>query len=83
MRHAVRCYLRYSLSFRDVEELLLHRVGGCGMVTNDCAVVLKETRTAALLLELPKQMTEHYGFGQHGREVTSSPVIALRFLGSC
>ena len=61
---------------------VLHRVGGCGMVTNDCAVVLKETRTAALLLELPKKITEHDGFGQRGREVTSSPVIALRCLAS-
>ena len=48
---------------------VLHRVGGYGMVTNDFAVVLKETRTAALLLELPKRMTEHDGFGQRGREV--------------
>ena len=48
---------------------VLHRVGGYGMVTNDFAVVLRETRTAALLLELPKRMTEHDGFGQRGREV--------------
>lgn len=48
---------------------ILHSQGGYDMVWNSFAVTLKETRTSALLLELPTRIVEHDGYSQRGREV--------------
>ena len=48
---------------------ILHSNVGYNMVKNRFAVVLKETRNAALLLDLSARVTEHDGYEQRGREV--------------
>ena len=53
---------------RDHRQIL-HSSGGYHMVTNRFAVVLKETRSAALLLDLKTRIIEHDGYKQRGREV--------------
>lgn len=67
---------------RDTKQVL-HSSGGYGMTTNQFAVVLKETRASALLLELARETTEHDGYGQQGREVPDvRSEISLRQLDS-
>lgn len=39
------------------------------MIQNRFALILKETRTSALLLEVPTQIVEHDGHKLRGREV--------------
>ncbi len=60
---------------------VLHSQGGYSMTMNTFAVVLKATRTSALLLELPTRTTEHDGYGQRGREVPDlGPALPLSHL---
>ena len=63
--HVARTLRKAERNHRQI----LHSIGGYNMVTNRFAVVLKETQTAALLLELQTQITEHDGYQQRGREV--------------
>ena len=56
---------------RDHRQIL-HSSGGYDMVTNRFAIVLKETRNAALLLDLKTRIIEHDGYKQRGREVPDS-----------
>ena len=48
---------------------ILHSCGGYDMVTNQFALVLKETCNASLLLELRTQITADDGYGQRGYEI--------------
>ena len=54
---------------------ILHSNVGYDMVANRFAVVLKETRNAALLLDLPTRIIEHDGYEQRGREVPNLELV--------
>lgn len=54
---------------RREDRQILHSSGGYNMLTNQFAIVLKESTNAALLLNLPRRITEHDGYGQRGLEV--------------
>lgn len=57
---------------------VVHATGGYNMVNNYFALVIKETRHAALLMSLPRITVAHDGFGQRGTEVPSFGEDALR-----
>ena len=62
---------------------ILHSRGGYGMVLNRFAVVLKETNTSALLLEIPTRIIDHDGYGQRGREVPDvKKILPFKRIGS-
>lgn len=50
---------------------------GVTVIMNSFALVLKETKHAALLMELPNLILEHDGFGQRGSEVPDVSLSAL------
>ncbi|HAX10644.1 MAG TPA: restriction endonuclease [Marinobacter hydrocarbonoclasticus] len=51
------------------DSRIVHSIGGIGMTTNAFALVLKETRNAALLMGLPAVNVTDDGYGQIGTEV--------------
>lgn len=70
--------LLYQMSLA-VDSKVLHATCGYNMTHNTFAVVLKETKHAALLMSLPKRTVTHDGYGQIGTEVPSFGVDALGF----
>lgn len=70
--------LLYQMSLA-VDSKVLHATWGYNMTHNTFAVVLKETKHAALLMSLPKRTVTHDGCGQIGTEVPSFGVDALGF----
>lgn len=57
--------------------LLVHANAGTTMVLNEFAVVLKETKHAALLMKVPRRVLSHDGFGQRGEEVPKLDASAM------
>ena len=51
------------------EGQIVHAHIGYTISMNSFALILKETRHAALLMELPKRVVSHDGYGQRGSEV--------------
>ena len=51
------------------DQKILRSNAGYTMAMNQFSLVLKETRNAALLLELPRKIIEHDGYEQRGIEV--------------
>lgn len=68
--------LLYQL-FLAPNPTVLHASWGYNMTHNNFAVVLKETRYAALLMSLPSRTVSHDGYGQRGTEVPSFAEDAL------
>lgn len=56
---------------------VLHTTWGHNMTHNSFALVLKETKHAALLMSLPHRTVTHDGYGQRGTEVPSFGEDAL------
>jgi hypothetical protein len=56
---------------------LVHAHTGATMVLNEFAVVLKETKHAALLMEIPRRVLSHDGSGQRGEEVPKLDASAM------
>lgn len=56
---------------RNFDRRLLHAHTGYNISTNAFALVLKETKYAALLMKMPAITIDHDGFGQAGREIPS------------
>ncbi|MDC6169553.1 restriction endonuclease [Paucibacter sp. XJ19-41] len=56
---------------------VLHTTWGYNMTHNTFALVLKETKHAALLMSLPRRTVTHDGYGQRGTEVPSFGEDAL------
>jgi Restriction endonuclease len=54
---------------RNRDHRVLHAYTGYNVTTNDFALVLKETKYAALIMVLPKFTISHDGYGQAGYEV--------------
>lgn len=54
---------------RGSPGLIVHASGGCNITDNWFALVLKETKHAALLMGVPKAVLDHDGSGQIGRHV--------------
>jgi hypothetical protein len=59
---------------------VVHAYAGYGMVLNKFAVVLKETKHAALLMALPRNVVSDDGYGQRGTEIPSFDVSAVQLL---
>lgn len=57
---------------RNHDSRILHAHTGCTINTNAFALVLKETKYAALIMALPKFIVSHDGYGQRGCE---APVL--------
>jgi hypothetical protein len=53
------------------DRRVLHTTWGYNMTHNTFALVLKETKHAALLMSLPRRTVTHDGYGQRGMEVPS------------
>jgi len=49
--------------------LVVHASGGWNITTNSFALLLKETKHAALLMGIPVSVLDHDGYGQIGRHV--------------
>ena len=64
LRHAMQC----------PQDHILRAHAGDTVTLNSFAVVLKETRHAALLMELPRRVVSDDGYGQRGLE---APAISL------
>lgn len=62
---------------RGSHEKMLHSSVGHTITANQFAVVLKETRTAALLLEVGARITDHDGHRQRGHEVPDADSIPV------
>lgn len=58
---------------------VLHTTWGYNMTHNSFALVLKETKHAALLMSLPRRTVTHDGYGQRGWEVPLFGEDALRY----
>lgn len=54
---------------RSLDRRVVHAHSGYNMVLNEFALVIKETKHAALLMALPRQIISHDGYGQAGYEV--------------
>ncbi|WP_315532064.1 restriction endonuclease [Delftia acidovorans] len=61
-----------------INPRVLHTTWGYNMTHNTFALVLKETKHAALLMSLPNRTVVHDGYGQRGTEVPSFGGDALR-----
>ncbi len=59
---------------------VLHASGGINIILNDFALILKETKHAALLMHLPRLEVSGDGFGQIGTEVPRLDGHALKML---
>jgi hypothetical protein len=59
------------------ETRVLHTTWGYNATHNSFALILKETRHAALLMSLPLRMVSHDGYGQRGTQVPSFGEDAL------
>lgn len=62
---------------QSADSRVLHASWGYNMAHNTFAVVLKETKHAALLMSLPRQTVLHDGYGQRGTEVPSFGADAI------
>lgn len=62
---------------RTSDARILHSSGGYNMVINYFAVILKETKHAALLMALPHTVISDDGYGQRGTEIPSFGPDAL------
>ncbi len=62
-----------------IDPRVLHATWGCNMIHNSFALILKETKHAALLMSLPRRMVTHDGHEQKGTEVPSFGEEALGF----
>ena len=60
---------------RTRDPRIIHASGGYNIVTNKFALVLKETRYAALLMSLPNYTVSDDGYGQRGYE---APILDER-----
>ncbi|MDO8771029.1 MAG: restriction endonuclease [Burkholderiaceae bacterium] len=60
------------------DKRILHSSGGYNMVINYFAIVLKETKYAALLMSLPRSVLSDDGHGQRGTEIPSLGLDALK-----
>ena len=56
---------------RGFDRRVLHARTGYNVITNAFALVLKETKHAALLMKVPATTIDHDGFGQAGHEIPS------------
>nr|WP_297383617.1 restriction endonuclease [uncultured Roseateles sp.] len=74
-RTSVERLLSQVCASRDAR--VLHAHGGYNMVLNHFAVVLKETRHAALLMSLPHRVVSDDGYGQRGFEVPAFGIDAV------
>lgn len=61
------------------DNRVLHSTWGYNSTHNSFAIVLKETRHAALLMSLPRQKLTDDGYGQRGTEVPCIDASALEF----
>ena len=60
--------------------LILHDFGGCNITDNWFALLLKETKHAALLMGVPAQVFSHDGYGQVGSHIPQlDPSTITRF----
>ena len=60
------------------QEYVVHASVGVTMAMNSFAVLLKEAKHAALLMEVPRRIVEHDGYEQRGCEV---PNLTKRVMG--
>lgn len=59
---------------------IVHAYSGKTMILNSFALVLKETKYAALLMALPRVTVSHDGYGQEGMEIPELGAEALPML---
>ena len=64
-------------AFRHPQENIVHGRTGVTTVTNSFALILKEAKHAALLMELPNRTVADDGYGQIGTEVPAVDLPAL------
>lgn len=62
---------------RVADHRVVHATYGYNTTVNSFALVIKETKHAALLMALPKQIVSHDGYGQAGFEVPVFDQTAL------
>lgn len=61
-------------------ELIVHDSGGWNITDNWFALILKETKHAALLMGVPAAVLDHDGYAQVGRHIPQlDPSTILRF----
>ena len=70
----VRCLAEAS---DDPKRRVLHAQSHLRGITNSFALILKETKNAALLMSLPRKTLSHDGYGQKGVEVPDVSLSAL------
>ncbi|MDQ8699271.1 restriction endonuclease [Hyphomicrobium sp. LHD-15] len=61
---------------------LVHASGGWNITDNWFALVLKETKHAALLMKVPKEVLSHDGYGQRGTHVPKLDGSTLALFGA-
>ncbi len=66
----------------SLENRVLHASTGYNTVANSFALVIKETKYAALLMSLPSEVIAHDGYGQRGVEIPKLNQDCLRRLNS-
>ena len=66
-REHVKGKLRYAL--HDPQSHILHARTGVTVYMNSFALILKETKHAALLMQLPRRIVSHDGYRQRGFEI--------------
>ena len=69
--------LLHQVSSLAADPRVLHATWGYNATHNNFALVLKETKYAALLMSLPRRTVSHDGHGQRGTEVPSLGEDAL------
>lgn len=62
------------------DSRVVHAHAGYNMVMNKFALVLKETKHAALLMALPRLRVSDDGYGQRGTEIPNLDAVALQLL---
>ena len=71
-----------DVATRRKDRRLLHASGGWNITDNWFALVIKETRHAALILRVPKQVLDHDGYGQRGTHVPRLDASTMSHFGS-
>lgn len=64
--------------FKQRDHRLVRATGGYNTVRNNFAIVIKETKHAALLMALKNEVVSHDGYGQRGYEIPELNEVSIR-----